>query len=103
MRKSYAEFLDQLQKQLLGPLGKLPADVRRDIIDGRILEGKLNAFVVRVRANATSVTQEHIDELKASGLGEDEIFEATICAAFLAGLERYQVAMKALSGSTDAT
>ncbi len=102
MRRSYAEFLEQLKKALLGPSAKLPLNVRQDILEGRILEGVLNAFVVRVRGNASSITQEHIDELKAKGLSEDEIFEATVCAAFVAGAERYQAAMKAMAGSTDA-
>jgi hypothetical protein len=102
MRQSYAEFLRQLREQLLGPLGKLPASIRRDILEGRIIDGPLNAFVVRVRANATSVTQTHIDELKASGLDEDEIFDAAICAAFYAGFERFQAGMNALKGTTDA-
>jgi hypothetical protein len=103
VREPFGPFLERLRQQLVGPLGKLPAHVRRDIIEGRILDGPLNAFVVRVRANATSVTQQHIDELKASGLDEDEIFDAAVCAAFVAGVERYEAGMKALRGSSDAT
>ena len=102
VRQSYADHLNRLKEQLLGPLGKLSVAVRRDVLEGRIVEGVLNAFVVRVRANATSVTQEHIDELKASGLSEDEIFDATLCAAFVAGAERYQAAMNALKEAKDA-
>jgi hypothetical protein len=103
MRKSYREFLERLKERLVGPDGDLPADVRQSIIDGRILDEPLNAFVVRVRANASSLTQRDIDALKARGLSEDEIFEATICAAFVSGLERYQMAMKALQEASDAS
>jgi hypothetical protein len=103
MRASYAEFITRLKRQLEGPLGKLPLKVRQDILEGRILDEPLNAFVVRVRANAVSVTQEHIDELKASGLDEDAIFDASVCAAFFAGWERWQAGMKALGKSGDAT
>jgi hypothetical protein len=102
MRKPYAPFLEQLKASLLDKGCVLPVEVRTDIIAGRILEGALNAFVVRVRGNASSITQQHIDELKAGGLTEDEIFEATLCAAFLAGHERYQAAMKAMGEQTDA-
>jgi hypothetical protein len=102
VRQPYADFLRQLREQLLGPLGKLPASVRLDILEGRIVDGVLNTFVVRVRANATSVTQGHIDELKAAGLDEDEIFDAAVCAAFYAGFERYQAGVNALKGTTDA-
>ena len=102
VQQPYAEFLNLLREQLLGPLGKLPAAVRRDILEGRIVDGVLNAFVVRVRANATSVTQAHIDKLKAAGLDEDEIFDAAVCAAFYAGFERYQAGVNALKGTADA-
>src|SRR5262245_3920735 len=102
MSASFVDYMDRVREQLLGPLGKLPVAVRREILEGRIVEGVLNAFVVRVRANAASVTQQHIDELKASGLDEDEIFDATVCAAFVAGAERYQAAVNALKEASNA-
>jgi hypothetical protein len=71
VREPYPDFLKRLREQLLGPAGRLAANVRRDIVEGRIVEGVLNAFVVRVRANASSVTQEHIYELKMKGYDED--------------------------------
>ena len=101
-RIPFPEYLEKLRAQLVGPLGKLSEPIRRDILEGRIVEGALNAFVVRVRANATSITQAHIDELKASGLDEDEIFDAAVCAAFFAGAERWQAAMNALKEAGDA-
>src|SRR5688572_32900872 len=101
MRTSYGEFIVRLRQELEGPLGKLAFKLRTDILEGRILEEPLNGFVVRVRANATSVTQQHIDELKASGLDEDGIFEASVCAAFVAGMERWQAAMKAMGKPSD--
>jgi alkylhydroperoxidase/carboxymuconolactone decarboxylase family protein YurZ len=102
VRASYADFLQRLSEQLLGPRGKLAAAVRRDILEGRILEGALNAFVVRVRANAPTVTQAHIDELRANGMDEDEIFDAAVCAAFYAGAERFQAVVSALKEAGDA-
>jgi hypothetical protein len=102
MSESFAGRLAQLKTQLLGPLGKLSAEVRRDIVEGRIIEEPLNAFVIRVRASASTVTQAHVDALKASGLDEDSIFDATVCAAFVAGMERWTLAMKALGRSDDA-
>jgi alkylhydroperoxidase/carboxymuconolactone decarboxylase family protein YurZ len=102
VREPFSDYLNRLRGQLLGPLGRLSAELRRDIIEGRIVEGALNAFVVRVRANAASVTQEHIDQLKAEGLDEDEIYDATVCAAFVAGAERYNAALNALNEAKDA-
>jgi hypothetical protein len=102
VRQSYAEFLTLLRQSLLGPLGMLPLNTREDILAGRILEPALNAFVVRVRANASSVTQEHLDELRKQGLSEDAIFDAAVCAAVVAGVERYDCGMQALNGSRHA-
>jgi hypothetical protein len=103
MRKAYAAFLEQLKEQLLGASGSLPVEVRRDIIQGRILEGALNAFVVRVRANATSVSQADIDLLKADGASEDDIFEAAVCAAYVAGAERFEAGLRAMKGPSGAS
>jgi alkylhydroperoxidase/carboxymuconolactone decarboxylase family protein YurZ len=105
VRDGYQELLGKLKQQLLGPLGKLAEQTRRDIIAGRIVDARLNDLVVRVRANASSVTQAHIDALKAAGTDEDEIFDAVVCAAFLAGEERYEatLAVLAKAGDRDAT
>jgi alkylhydroperoxidase/carboxymuconolactone decarboxylase family protein YurZ len=51
---------------------------------------------VRVRGSASTITEAHIAELLAGGLTEDEVFDATVCAAFRAGLERYEAGMNAL-------
>src|SRR5688572_7360411 len=102
MRQDYVAFLERLKAQLLGPAGSLPVEVRRDIIEGRIVDGALNAFVVRVRANATSVTQAEIDSLKTEGYSEDAIFEAAVCAAFVAGAERFEAGLRAIKEAGDA-
>jgi hypothetical protein len=90
MRAPYADFLVRLRESLTGSQARLAPDVRRDIIEGRILEEPLNAYVVRVRANAASIGPEEIAQLKQRGLSEDEIFEGTVCAAYRAGVERYE-------------
>src|SRR6188474_860299 len=102
MQTSYAKFLDRLREVLLGSSGVLPLSTRENILAGRILERPLNGFVVRVRANASSVTPEHLKELLRSGLLEDEVFEAAICAAVVAGFERYESGMKALRDGSHA-
>jgi len=96
MTRPYEELLSQLRQRLVGPLGKLAKAVRQDILDGRIVDGRLNAFVVKVQANASSIVQADIDALKAEGFDEDQIFDAAVCAAFRAGEERYKATLHAL-------
>src|SRR5688572_25011548 len=99
MRRAYAAVLEQLKAQLVSASGHLPVEVRRDILEGRILDGLLNTFVVRVRANASSVNQAEIDALKAAGFEEDAIFEAAVCAALVAGAERFEAGLRAMKES----
>ena len=42
-----------------------------------------------MRLHAYRVTDGDVESLLASGLSEDEIFEATVAAAVTAGLERF--------------
>jgi hypothetical protein len=104
MRASYRNFLHKLRGQLLGRDAKLPVDDRRAILDDR-LDGdhRLATFTARVRTRAWTMTDGEIDELKASGFEEDEIFEAAICAAVSAGEQRFLTVMKHLGGPPDAS
>jgi hypothetical protein len=101
--EGYSGLLGRLRERLLGPLGKLPVDVRRDILEGRIVDGALNAFVVKVRANAASIEQRDIDALERNGYDDDEIFDAAVCAAFHEGEHRYAAALKAIEDAPDAS
>jgi hypothetical protein len=60
VRASYSGFLAALRDRLLVQTARLPLEVRRDILDGRILSEPLNNFVVRVRANASSIGPTHV-------------------------------------------
>jgi alkylhydroperoxidase family enzyme len=50
-----------------------------------------------VRRGAIAVTAEDVEELKAAGLTEDEIFELTVSTAVAAGLRRLQAGLAALA------
>lgn len=54
------------------------------------------AYCDTVRRHAYRVTDAQVDELRAAGLGEDEIFELTVAAAVGAGLDRLEAGMQAL-------
>ena len=53
-------------------------------------------YVEKVRLHAYKVTDRDVEELKAAGFSDDEIFEQTIAAATAAGLERLDAALATL-------
>lgn len=56
----------------------------------------LAPYLEKVRLHAYKVTDRDVDELKAAGYTEDEIFEHTVSAATAAGLERLEAALGTL-------
>ena len=54
------------------------------------------AYLEKVRTRAYSVTDRDVEELLASGLTDEEIFEATVATAVGAGLERLEAGLRAL-------
>jgi alkylhydroperoxidase family enzyme len=54
------------------------------------------AYLEKVRLHAYKVTDADVEELKALGFDEDEIFEHTVSAAVAAGLERLDAGMAVL-------
>jgi alkylhydroperoxidase family enzyme len=54
------------------------------------------AYLEKVRLHAYRVTDGDVEALLASGLSEDEIFEATVAAAVTAGLERFVAGVRTL-------
>jgi alkylhydroperoxidase family enzyme len=56
----------------------------------------LAPYLEKVRLHAYKVTDRDVDELKAVGYTEDEIFEHTVSAATAAGLERLEAALETL-------
>jgi alkylhydroperoxidase family enzyme len=56
----------------------------------------LAAYLEKVRTRAYTITDADVDELKAAGHSEDEIFEQTVSAAVAAGLARLDAGMNVL-------
>jgi alkylhydroperoxidase family enzyme len=54
------------------------------------------AYLDTVRRHAYKVADSDVEELKAAGHSEDEIFEQTVSAAVTAGLERLDAGLEAL-------
>jgi alkylhydroperoxidase family enzyme len=56
----------------------------------------LAPYLEKVRLHAYKVTDRDVEELKAAGFSEDEIFEHTVSVATAAGLERLEAALAML-------
>ena len=63
----------------------------------RTAPAELSGYLEKVRVHAYKVTDRDVDELKAAGFSEDEIFEHTVAAAVAAGLERLDAGLGTLS------
>ena len=63
---------------------------------GRPAPPELAPYLEKVRLHAYEVTDRDIDQLKALGFSEDEIFEHTVSAAVAAGLERLDAGLSVL-------
>ena len=76
---------------------ELIAQVRGAAAPERAAPAELRGYLEKVRLHAYKVTDLDVDELKAAGFSEDEIFEHTVSAAVAAGLERLDAGLGTLS------
>jgi alkylhydroperoxidase family enzyme len=75
---------------------ELIARLRRATQPDRPAPPELVHYLEKVRLHAYKVTDRDVDELKAAGFSEDEIFEHTVSAATAAGLERLEAGLATL-------
>ncbi|HEY5294561.1 MAG TPA: hypothetical protein VIJ70_03700 [Gaiellaceae bacterium] len=56
----------------------------------------MEPYLTKVRTRAYTVVDADIEQLKAAGVSEDEIFEQTVATAIREGVRRYDAAMVAI-------
>ena len=79
------------------PLRRL-AELREQVAGGAAPKSPLlAAYVEKVRRRAVEITDEDVAALLASGLSEDQVYEATMHAAMTAGIERFEIGLRALA------
>jgi len=81
MRTHYDELMEQL-RDAARPEREAPAEFA--------------SYLEKVRRHAYRTTDRDVEELKAAGFSEDEIFEHTVSAAAAAGFERLAMALEVL-------
>jgi len=75
---------------------RLIAELREAAQPERPAPPELTPYLEKVRRHAYTVTDADVQRLKDTGFGEDEIFEHTVSAAVVAGLERLDAGLRAL-------
>ena len=90
------ELWRRLEEAVLHSLGTLDPATRQAIAEERDVPTALRAYVGKVHRHAYKVIDEDIAELRAAGYSEDQIFEATLAAAFGAGRARLSAGLAAL-------
>jgi alkylhydroperoxidase family enzyme len=75
---------------------ELIARLRDAAQPGRPVPSEFDAYLEKVRLHAYKVTDRDVEDLKAAGFSEDEIFEHTVSAAVAVGLERLEAGLGAL-------
>jgi alkylhydroperoxidase family enzyme len=60
------------------------------------LPASAETYVAKVREAALEVTDADVEAMRAAGLDDESIFELTIAAALVAGLERLEAGLEEL-------
>lgn len=95
-----AEARKALVTRILEGHGKASRTQRRAAFDNAGLSIPLSTLVDKVARHAYRVTDEDFAAAKASGLGEDQIFEMVVCAAIGQASRQYETALGALEAAT---
>ena len=75
--------------------GRLDQAARAAIFHGAAPGWPLELYCAKVRHHAPDVTDADVAALRAAGYSEDQVFEATICAALGAGFARLKIGLSA--------
>lgn len=89
-------LFEVVRATVLGPHGRLDANVRRAAAAGGDLPEDLASLARRVRDEASTLTDDDVARLRASGHTDDALFEIVLSAAVGAASVRYEAARRAM-------
>ena len=81
--------------------GRASQEQRHAAFDNAELAEPLRTLIFKVAKHADKVTDEDIAAARASGVGEDQIFEIVVCAAIGQATRQYDSALAALDAATE--
>ncbi len=91
--------IQRLREAVLTGPGMLDRDLRAAAYQALDNPGPLAVYVKQIASQAYKVTDDHVLALRNAGFSEDQIFEATVCAAVGAGLARLERGLDALKSA----
>jgi hypothetical protein len=89
-----------LLARILEGAGKTTRNERRAAFGNATLAPPLSVLIDKVVRRAHEVSDADIAAVRASGLGEDQIFETVVCAAVGEASRQYETALAALDAAT---
>jgi alkylhydroperoxidase family enzyme len=92
----YASMLGRMRDSVLSGPGTLDVSVRQAIGAGDKPGGALGLYVSKVAQRDYHGVDKCIADLRCEGYSDNQIFEATICAAFGAGVQRLRLVLNAV-------
>ncbi len=99
----HREWFDALQAAILDGAAVSSPEVRRSIVERSDVPERFASYVDEVHDHAYRITDRTVAELREAGMSEDELFEATVAAAFGAARDRLEAGLGALRSSRAAT
>lgn len=92
----YARLISDLREAVFEGPGQIDPATRRSAATGEALSQPWLSYTAKVRDEPWGVTDSDIEDLKAAGHSEDEIFEMTVAAAVGAALNALGAGLGAL-------
>jgi hypothetical protein len=82
--------------------GRASHDLRKRAFDGAGLAEPLRTLIEKVALSATTITDDDVAAVRASGASDDEIFELVVCGAVGQATRQYGRALAALEAAAPA-
>jgi alkylhydroperoxidase family enzyme len=92
----YESMMRRLQHGVFSGPGKLDASLRQAIGEGEQIGGTLGQFAGKIAQRDYNCLDTCISRLRSEGYSDDQIFEATVCAAVGAGTKRLRLVLNAI-------
>ncbi len=93
----YRELYKELKEAVLAGKGVSPRELRYAVFRNEGISPPLGPLVDKVAHGAFRIVDRDIQDVKDSGVSEDELFELLVCAAVGQASRQYEQGMQALA------